>query len=137
MKRFEEAKEKLDRLNYEQGRLMKDLGVSVYQGQTEYIEEQKKGIKEAREAFEEQLEKVFAIKKDSSLVPENAFYCYKKAHHKRGEPCPYWFIDAGAMTQDDGICLLTGERDEKIKSGFGLLWDQVKSCGINIETEIE
>lgn len=48
--------------------------------------------------------------------------------------CPHWGRDASKHRQESGLCVLTGHKDWE-DTGDGLLWDQVKSCGINDELE--
>lgn len=77
------------------------------------------------------------------------FYCYT---YKKGKYycCPFWGIDKNKEEQFNGYCSLMKKGDEDLheesvvvdmKTGetmdnddipfsFGLLWDQVKECGI-------
>ena len=62
-------------------------------------------------------------------------YCYNvisitnegKIHAKT---CPFWFL----RTKEVGYCSLLKKSDDDLDS-FGLLWDQVKECGINDEDD--
>lgn len=51
-------------------------------------------------------------------------YCYNSDGR-----CPFWDKDKSKMPQENGYChyLKQGDWDNE---GFGLLWDQVKECGI-------
>jgi len=73
--------------------------------------------------------------KDISSIPKGV-YCYTpiKFHedgHLDIEICPYWGSNSNKDTQESGFCILIGEYDWSEDSGFGLLWDQCKSCNIN------
>jgi hypothetical protein len=48
----------------------------------------------------------------------------------RTRRCPYWCWDERYPDDEVGYCkhLKSGDRDE---DGVGLLWDQVKECGVN------
>lgn len=48
-------------------------------------------------------------------------------------PCPYWSKDPSKPEQQNGYCSYLGYGDWHEDKGFGLLWDQVKECGINEE----
>lgn len=50
--------------------------------------------------------------------------------------CPYWNRDYSKPEQMNGYCsyLKCGDWEHE---GLGLLWDQVKECGINEECEEE
>jgi hypothetical protein len=58
----------------------------------------------------------------------NGIYCYEP-----GRVCPHWGIDPTKPEQDNGYCTLLGLKDWE--DSLGLLWDQVKACGINDELE--
>jgi len=52
-------------------------------------------------------------------------YCY------RGDKlCPFWSKDYNQPEQENGYCSYLGRGDWE-NEGFGLLWDQVKECGVN------
>jgi len=53
---------------------------------------------------------------------------------RRCTPCPYWGMDASRERQNNGFCTFLNTRDWDDSSG-GLLWDQVKDCGINVDDE--
>lgn len=67
-------------------------------------------------------------------------YCYEiksvdyKSGKLRSKPCPYWSRDPNKPEQENGYCsyLKCGDWEHE---GLGLLWDQVKECGINEEPE--
>jgi len=71
-------------------------------------------------------------------------YCYEiieiERDKKNEKPimtvhvCPYWYRDSTKPEQMNGYCAYMdiGDWDDE---GFGLLWDQVKCCGINEEYE--
>lgn len=48
----------------------------------------------------------------------------------RTKVCPYWGRDEAHPYGENGYCTLTGKKDWV---DGGLLWDQVKECGINME----
>ena len=48
--------------------------------------------------------------------------------------CPHWDIDLTKPDQDNGMCRLLGVNDWE-DDGIGMLWDQLKICGINDEME--
>ena len=48
--------------------------------------------------------------------------------------CPYWGSDPNQESQNSGFCTFLNTRDWDDSSG-GLLWDQVKDCGINVDYE--
>jgi len=50
------------------------------------------------------------------------------------KPCPHWGLDPDRADGDNGFCRLTGHKDWE---DGGLLWDQVKGCGINMESDDE
>lgn len=49
-------------------------------------------------------------------------------------PCKYWSLDKSKPDQDNGYCsyLEKGDWNEG-PDGLGMLWDQVKECGINTQ----
>jgi hypothetical protein len=59
-----------------------------------------------------------------SKIPKG-LYCYDE----RGV-CPYWGRDTTKEQQESGYCALLGINDWE---SFGLLWDQVKECNINMD----
>lgn len=71
----------------------------------------------------------------------HGMYCYEikyyddKNHILRTKVCPYWSIDTTKPEQDNGYCsyLQMGDWDMSL----GMLWDQVKECGINEDWEDE
>jgi hypothetical protein len=100
------------------------------------------------------------MKKDESLIPVG-HYCYTYDHNGKYIVCPYYDVIQGAPEQADGYChfLEKGDieigEDAKASSSVmitqngvelnkdevpdfiftGLLWDQVKECGINDEID--
>lgn len=73
---------------------------------------------------------------DESVIPDG-MYCYTSAGWSttaEGLPvmhtklCPYWALDDSRERQGNGYCakLKTGDWID----GWGLLWDQVKECGV-------
>ena len=55
---------------------------------------------------------------------------------RRCTPCPYWGMDSSKERQNNGFCTFLNTRDWDDTSG-GLLWDQVKDCGINVDDDDE
>jgi len=74
-------------------------------------------------------------KKDISVIPKGP-YCYtinRIEHTDNGaiiheNICPYWSLDETKERQNNGCCSFLGITDA---DDGGLLWDQVKECGIN------
>ncbi len=72
--------------------------------------------------------------KDASLIPQNTPYCYTIESISIDQPiiktkrCPYWSIDDG-----DAHCEFIGLSDSDL--GMGLLFDQVKECGVSIDDD--
>jgi hypothetical protein len=68
-------------------------------------------------------------------------YCYERCHQNlngraaRIKPCPFWSRDPKKPPQENGICKLLGLKDGVPDAPLGLLWDMVKECGINLDTE--
>jgi hypothetical protein len=60
------------------------------------------------------------VSKDISVIPQG-FYCYDD----KGV-CPYW-----SRRDEGGYCAYLEKGDWQIEGG--LLWDQVKECGIDDE----
>ena len=74
------------------------------------------------------------------FIPKGS-YCYKiieidRNHRADGLPimkvkrCPYWCWDKRYPGEDVGYCKYLGIGD-KDENGSGLLWDQIKECGVN------
>lgn len=63
-----------------------------------------------------------------SVIPRG-IYCYGYADGKYNV-CPFWSKSAHMGYQENGYCsfLSRGDWDE---GGMGLLWDQIKECGVN------
>lgn len=47
--------------------------------------------------------------------------------------CPFWSKDENKPEQENGYCSYLDQGDWE---GFGLLWDQVKECSINLSEDI-
>ena len=60
-------------------------------------------------------------------------YCYTpivwQDNKSKIKPCPYWIKYPNVPDRISGYCSYLGYSDWEIV-GFGLLWDQVKECGI-------
>lgn len=93
------------------------------------------GVEAARRRAQE-------LDRDPSVIPDGT-YCYSRGHIERGEdglpvmkavPCPYWSLDAGRPQQEGGYCAYLDMGDWE-GPGIGLLWDQVKECGVRDELE--
>lgn len=54
----------------------------------------------------------------------SGIYC-----HSSNGLCPYWSIDKKHKEQNNGYCSYLKKGDWELRGG--LLWDQVKECGIN------
>ena len=65
--------------------------------------------------------------KTHERIPKGV-YCYDE-----NGVCPFWSRIALAPTIDSGYCSFLARSDAEV--GFGLLWDQVKECGVNREHE--
>jgi hypothetical protein len=66
----------------------------------------------------------------AQIVPEG-FYCYGKDGR-----CPYWKCNGKKPAKENGYCRLLKRGDwMRVQNGkligIGLLWDQVKECGIH------
>lgn len=74
------------------------------------------------------------INKDTSVIPTRD-YCYDAT----GKPCPYWSCEYTYEESDymkmrphrNGKCSFLEIADDDDVDGIGLLFDQVKECGIN------
>lgn len=75
--------------------------------------------------------------KDKSVIPYGD-YCYsileepcEKNNWKiKAKICPYWSLQEGPEDGNNGYCSFLEKGDWETFS-VGLLWDQVKECGIN------
>lgn len=74
-------------------------------------------------------------KRSTSRIPRGP-YCYrivgptaKPGGAPAIEVCPYWSKRKGKPSQMDGHCAYMGVGDWE-GDGIGLLWDQVKECGV-------
>ena len=91
-------------------------------------------MSERKHTGEDNLPDCFIHPKDS--IPHGP-YCYSGSRNpadKNYKPCPYWEMfpeteESGAK----GHCSYLAKTDGD--SGFDLLWDQVKECGINYDYE--
>ena len=83
--------------------------------------------------------KIIKFLKSRIVIPKGD-YCYKikkinKNNLQNNMPviemklCPYWCWDKRYLNEEIGYCkyLKLGDKDNE---GSGLLWDQVKECGI-------
>lgn len=62
--------------------------------------------------------------KINSGIPKG-IYCYDK-----NGLCPYWSLNHDSEYQNNGYCAYMDIGDWNLD--FGLLWDQVKECHINV-----
>ena len=76
---------------------------------------------------------VLGIKQDTSVIPKGN-YCYSRGENGEYIPCPYWSLNKHERYQDNGYCSYLGIGDWESPCG-GLIWDQMKSCGINDDFE--
>jgi hypothetical protein len=60
------------------------------------------------------------------VVPKDTVYCYEGRSYR----CPFWRKAYDLPDQNNGYCAHLRWGDWQ-GSGTGLLWDQVKECGIN------
>lgn len=67
------------------------------------------------------------LKKILNNIPKGS-YCYDYRDGKEFR-CPHWSKDTSKPEQENGYCSYLGMGDWDL--GGGLLWDQVKECGIN------
>lgn len=67
--------------------------------------------------------------KSTDVIPEG-IYC----HVGRSTFCPYWGRNPNQEEQNDGYCAFLGKGDWE-HDGIGLLWDQVKECGVKDDVE--
>ena len=65
-----------------------------------------------------------------SVIP-SGIYCYDE----KGI-CPYWHLFKSMPDKDNGYCHFLKSGDWEAE-GLSLLWDQVKECGINDDTNVE
>ena len=74
---------------------------------------------------------------DISKIPPGP-YCYFSSRcpdDLKFKPCPYWDCDPDKGSQEFGYCHYLQRGDWEEINGMGLLWDQVKECGINTSWE--
>lgn len=72
----------------------------------------------------------FAERKfEESKIPQG-IYCYDENGR-----CPYWGRDPSRDRQESGFCTFLGINDWDDVPGIPLLWDEIKSCGINEDRE--
>lgn len=79
--------------------------------------------------------------KDKSVIPRGD-YCYSITEEPsesnnwklKTKTCPYWSLREGEEEGNNGYCSFLESGDWEAPSG-GLLWDQVKECGINVYEE--
>lgn len=78
---------------------------------------------------------------DPSVIPPGG-YCYSiteapsaaNGFRLKTRTCPYWSSDLQRDEQEGGYCSYL-KRGDWEGPGLGLLWDQVKECGVNDATE--
>lgn len=67
------------------------------------------------------------------VVPHGQ-YCYEGRRREDSyRLCPYWGFSILHENQNNGFCTLLGRGDWSDDYNLGLLWDQIKECGINME----
>ena len=66
--------------------------------------------------------------RDVNGIP-SGLYCYDEAGC-----CPFWSKDAMREPQENGYCSFLVRGDWEGEAG-GLLWDQCKECGENMDDE--
>ena len=66
---------------------------------------------------------------DLNVIPRG-HYCYSGSAGPDGnfKPCPFWSSLPNRPQMESGYCSLLELDDRQL--GTGLLWDQVKECGI-------
>lgn len=94
------------------------------------------------------------IGKDTSVIPKGP-YCYgiigntlvKKDENGNlvADPngailtdrCPYWSINEKRGRQENGYCSYgeVGDWQENRAGYWGMIWDQLKACGVNLDEE--
>lgn len=71
------------------------------------------------------------------LIPEGE-YCYSVKIHEDGfverKTCPFWDKIIDFPKQNNGYCHFRKQGDWQ-GSGIGMLWDQCKECGLNIDED--
>lgn len=73
--------------------------------------------------------------KDETVIPKG-YYCYttlsvdKSTGRIKTKVCPYWSIREDKPYQMNGYCSFINAGDWE-DDWCGLLWDQVKECGVN------
>lgn len=72
----------------------------------------------------------YSIEEINSLIPKG-IYC----HGELGVLCPFWRLtkSISLLGEKIGYCYLLNKDDDDLHDG--LLWDQVKECGINNDIE--
>ena len=82
--------------------------------------------------------------KDDLDIPKG-MYCYdvivpctaETNFNYRVKPCRFWSLRKERCNQMNGYCSFLELGDWDLPTGFDLLWDQVKVCGINNEDLID
>jgi hypothetical protein len=73
-----------------------------------------------------------------SLIPTDTPYCYKTIGSGEGKPkfvyCPYWDKIQQFPHQGNGYCHFMMKGDDSMG---GLLWDQIKECGVSDDSDRE
>lgn len=63
-----------------------------------------------------------------TIIPPGPYcYTYEGEHYRR---CPYWSRHPKKREMDSGYCSAL-EMGDWMHRSLGLLWDQVKECGLN------
>lgn len=115
-------------------RLLQELGVINYRKEhykkewsnnfEEYYNDIVHRIGLLQKELKELEEKIISFEnKPTDKISRSDAYCYDSVNGI----CPYFYVDPFALTQENGVCLYLGERDET-SEGIPLLWDQIKCC---------
>lgn len=51
--------------------------------------------------------------------------------------CPFWELKKSQPEQENGYCKLLDVGDWEEDVGFGMLWDGIKECGVNLDEKEE
>lgn len=96
------------------------------------------------------------MKKTPYVIPRGP-YCYTVGENGKRIDCPYWSIRKDRPEQMNGYCYFLEKGDWELKRDgqwyhadgtpmfeyeikdlpkeYGLIWDQVKECGINMDND--
>jgi hypothetical protein len=128
---------RFEHLKYECENKIADLGEMVYQnsklvdGSDEYdysddIFELNQKLFIKQKEYEDLITEIHDIVKEHpEHIPNDICYCYDQ-----NGTCPYWTLSPFEVSQDNGVCIFMNYYD---REGIGLIWDQVKQCGVNEE----